>query len=83
MTITHKGRRVTFWANGRITVDDRYIQLAIRRTNGGHYTFLADDANAVTAPGFGEMVNRKLTGPRRPDGVYQSALAAEIVEAMF
>lgn len=59
------------------------IVLAIRQTNGGHYTFFADDKFAAKHAAFAGMAGRKLTGPRKPAGSYEHALAAEIVGVMF
>ena len=56
MTVDHNGHRVTFAANGRIFVDDKCISLAIRQTNGGHYTYIAHDRFAGASDGFDAKV---------------------------
>jgi len=83
MTIYHNGHSVTFNANGRIDVDGKRISLAIQQTNGGHYTYVAHDRYSGAADGFEAMAGRKLTGPKKPVGSYEQALAVEIIEAMF
>lgn len=73
------GHHVTFHAHGQITVDDKQIALGINMTNGGHYTYKREDRNDASAT----LAGRKLTGPKRPIGKYEAALAAEIVAALF
>jgi len=78
MTITINGHRVTFAAGGQIFVDDKLIQLGVRMTNGGHYSYARDDVSDAS----GSLAGRKLTGPGRGAGKYEADLAAEIVEAL-
>jgi hypothetical protein len=79
MTHYINGHRVTFHAHGQITVDDKLIALGVNMANGGHYTYKRDDQNDATA----SLAGRKLTGPKRPVGKYEAALATEIVAALF
>ena len=78
MTITINGHRVTFPSGGQIFVDDKLIALGVRMTNGGHYSYKREDVSDATAA----LAGRKLTGPRKPAGKYEAALAADIIATL-
>jgi hypothetical protein len=73
------GHRVVFHASGQITVDEKHISLGVNMSSGGHYTYKHEDQNDASAA----LAGRKLTGPCRPIGRYESQLAADIVAALF
>ncbi len=81
---TIKGHAVTFLSSGKIEVDGKIAALGVKMTNGGHYTYIREDgALSCWRDELASLAGQKLTGPRRPIGVYEAKLAADIVAAIF